>query len=148
MPGDPQQEGFKAAAVSRMSMTGGGFVGIPQCHVELCVLERVQAVPGRDALDLREVIAYHDFMPGSPPTLHVGATCTAPTNGYHFWLVRQDPQGIDPKDLPPTRRRRIPDLQPRPHHVRDPLPGGHRHALRHRVDRAERPFGIEVRIVQ
>jgi hypothetical protein len=38
-------------------------------------------------------------MPGSPPTLHVGATCTAPTNGYHFSLVRQDPQGVNPGDL-------------------------------------------------
>jgi hypothetical protein len=38
-------------------------------------------------------------MPGSPPTLHVGITCTAPTNGYHFSLVRHEPQGINPKDL-------------------------------------------------
>jgi hypothetical protein len=38
-------------------------------------------------------------MPGSPPTLHVGATCTAQTNGYHFSLVREEPQGINPRDL-------------------------------------------------
>jgi hypothetical protein len=31
--------------------------------------------------------------------LHVGAACIASTNGYHFSLVRQEPQGINPTDL-------------------------------------------------
>jgi len=38
-------------------------------------------------------------MPGSSPTLRVGAKCTARTGGYRFALVRQKPQGINPKDL-------------------------------------------------
>jgi hypothetical protein len=97
--GDPQQEGSKAAAVSRMWMTGGGFVGVPQYHVELRVLERVQDGPEESPWTCERWYAHHDFMPGSPPTLHVGGTCTAPTNGYHFSLVRQEPQGINPKDL-------------------------------------------------
>jgi len=99
VPGDPQQEGYKAAAVSRMWMTAGGFVFITHYHVELRVLKRVQDGPEETPWTCEKWYAHHDFMPGSPPTLHVGATCTAPTNGYHFSLVRQEPQGINPKDL-------------------------------------------------
>jgi hypothetical protein len=99
VPGDPQQEGSKAAEVSRMWMTGGGFVGVPQYHVELRVLSPTGESPEQKPWSCENWYAYHDFMPGSPPALHVGATCTAPTNGYHFSLVRQAPQGIDPKDL-------------------------------------------------
>lgn len=99
VPGDPQQEGLKAAEVSRMWMSGGGFVGVPQYHVELRVLRRASAYPEQQPWSCENWYAYHDFMPGSPPTLHVGATCTAATNGYHFSLVRQEPQGINPKDL-------------------------------------------------
>ena len=114
--GDPRREGYKAAEVSRMWMTGGGFVGIPQYHIELRILTPV----ARDAAvrtnatdaDAKPVggsaetpwtcenwHAYHDFMPGSPPTVRVSTTCTAPTNGYHFALIRQEPQGINPQDL-------------------------------------------------
>ena len=96
--GDPQQEGSKAAEVSRMWMTGGGFVGVPQYHVELRVLSR-DGEPDQKSWTCEKAYAYHDFMPGSPPTLHVGITCTAPTNGYHFSLVRHEPQGINPGDL-------------------------------------------------
>ena len=99
VPGDPQQEGLKAAEVSRMSMTGGGFVGVPQYHVELRVLSPAGEYPEEKPWSCENWYAYHDFMPGSPPTLHVGATCTAPTNGYHFSLVRQEPQGVNPKNL-------------------------------------------------
>jgi hypothetical protein len=99
VPGDPQQEGSKAAEVSRMWMTGGGFVGVPQYNVELRVLRRAVYEPAQMPWTCESWYAYHDFMPGSPPTLHVGATCTAPTNGYHFALVRQEPQGINPRDL-------------------------------------------------
>jgi hypothetical protein len=99
VPGDPQQEGSKAAEVSRMWMTGGGFVGIPQYHVELRVLRPAGEYSEQKPWSCENWFAYHDFMPGSPPTLHVGTTCTAPTNGYHFSLVRQAPQGINPTDL-------------------------------------------------
>jgi hypothetical protein len=97
--GDPGQEGSKAAEVSRMWMTGGGFVGVPQYHVELRVLSRPPDEPEQKRWTCEDWYAYHDFMPGSAPTLHVGATCTAPTNGYHFSLVRQVPQGTNPRDL-------------------------------------------------
>ena len=97
--GDPQREGSKAAEVSRMWMTGGGIVGVPQYHVELRVLRRAAEYPEQKPWSCESWYAYHDFMPGSPPTLHVGATCTAPTNGYRFSLARQEPQGINPQDL-------------------------------------------------
>lgn len=99
VPGDPQQEGSKAAEVSRAWMTGGGFVGVPQYHVELRVLKRAAEYPAETPWTCENWYAHHDFMPGSPPTLHVGTTCTAPTNGYHFSLVRQEPQGVNPADL-------------------------------------------------
>ena len=99
VPGDPHQEGSKAAEVTRTWMTGGGFVGVPQYHVELRVLTRADESPAEKPWTCENWYAHHDFMPGSPPTLHVGATCTAPTSGYHFSLVRQEPQGINPSDL-------------------------------------------------
>jgi hypothetical protein len=99
VPGDPQQEGLKAAEVSRLWMTGGGFVGVPQYHVELRVLTPAAEYPDERPWTCDGWYAYHDFMPGSSPTLHVGATCTAPTNGYHFSLVRHEPQGVNPRDL-------------------------------------------------
>ena len=99
VPGDPAQEGRKAAEVSHMWMSGGGFVGVPQYHVELRVLTRPADEPGEKPWTCENWYAYHDFMPGSPPTLHVGATCTARTNGFHFSLVRQEPQGTNPGDL-------------------------------------------------
>jgi len=43
--------------------------------------------------------AYLNIMPGTRPTLRVGATCTARTTGYRFALARQNTQGINPKDL-------------------------------------------------
>lgn len=93
---------IKAAEVSRMSMMGGGIVGVPQYQVELRVLEpatRPAAASGDRLWTCGDWYAYHDFMPGSPPTLRVGATCTAPTNGYFFALVREEPQGTNPSDL-------------------------------------------------
>jgi hypothetical protein len=95
-----QHEGMKAAEVSRAWMTGGGFVGVPQYHVELHVLApRTESIEAQAAWTCETWHAYHDFMPGSAPTLHVSATCTAPTNGYLFALGRAEPQGINPKDL-------------------------------------------------
>jgi hypothetical protein len=40
--------------------------------------------------------AWHDFMPGSEPTLHVTGQVTAPTTGYSASLVPHTPQGINP----------------------------------------------------
>jgi hypothetical protein len=104
--GDPTAEGMKAAEISRAWMTGGGFVGVPQYHVELRVLARAgdPAPAGGDTTEVPpwscdDWFAYHDFMPGSPPALRVGARCTAPTSGYHFALVRAAPQGLNPRDL-------------------------------------------------
>jgi hypothetical protein len=97
--GDPNAEGMKAAEVSRMTMTGGGFVGVTQYHVELRVLGRAYEEPKETPWTCERWYAYHDFMPGSPPTLHVGGSCTAPSNGYHFLLFRAEPQGINPKIL-------------------------------------------------
>ena len=99
VPGDPDREGSKAAAMSRMWMTGGGLVGVPRYHVELRVLRQAVEDQGQAPWTCEDWYAYHDFMPGSPPTLHVGATCTARTNGYHFALVRQEPQGFNTRDL-------------------------------------------------
>ncbi len=40
--------------------------------------------------------AWHDTMPGSPPTLHVKGEVTCPTSGYSANLVPRVPQGINP----------------------------------------------------
>lgn len=40
--------------------------------------------------------AWHDFMPGSPPTLHVTGKVNCPTSGYKASLVPHTPQGINP----------------------------------------------------
>lgn len=40
--------------------------------------------------------AWHDFMPGSDPTLHVKGEITVPTTGYAANLVPHKPQGINP----------------------------------------------------
>jgi hypothetical protein len=97
VPGHP----IRAAEVSRMWMTGGGIVGVPQYQVELRVLGPVAQLAGSQEprWTCEDWYAYHDFMPGSPPTLRVGAACTAPTNGYSFVLIREEPQGTNPSDL-------------------------------------------------
>ena len=40
--------------------------------------------------------AWHDFMPGSAPTLHVAVEVTVPTSGYTAKLEPAMPQGINP----------------------------------------------------
>lgn len=40
--------------------------------------------------------AWHDFMPGSAPTLHVAGEVTVPTTGYTAKLEPAVPQGINP----------------------------------------------------
>jgi hypothetical protein len=40
--------------------------------------------------------AWHDRMPGKPPTLHVTGECTFPTGGYSVDLRPREPQGINP----------------------------------------------------
>jgi hypothetical protein len=40
--------------------------------------------------------AWHDFMPGSPPTLHIKGKIIFPTPGYSAVLVPRVPQGINP----------------------------------------------------
>jgi hypothetical protein len=43
--------------------------------------------------------AWHDRMPGGAATLHVVGTCNCPLPGYTLELQRQEPQGINPRDL-------------------------------------------------
>ncbi len=43
--------------------------------------------------------AFHDFMPGTTPTLRVTGVCYTPTPGYTIKLVPASPQGINPKIL-------------------------------------------------
>ena len=43
--------------------------------------------------------AWHDHMPGSPPTLHVSGECEMPSPGYTLTLTPAEPQGINPDDL-------------------------------------------------
>lgn len=40
--------------------------------------------------------AWHDFMPGHPPTLHVTGECNFPSAGYKVELKPRVPQGINP----------------------------------------------------
>jgi hypothetical protein len=46
-----------------------------------------------------EFEAWHDRMPGKPPTLHVTGEVTFPTGGYTAMLQKHEPQGINPQDL-------------------------------------------------
>jgi len=43
--------------------------------------------------------AVHDSMPPEPPGLRVTAKCTCARGGCELTLVRQEPQGINPRDL-------------------------------------------------
>lgn len=47
----------------------------------------------------RDWKAWHDRMPGSPPTLHVSGTCHVHSSGWRCELRRHEPQGINPRDL-------------------------------------------------
>lgn len=67
-------------------------------------------------VNCRKWEAWHDFMPGKTPTLHVTGVCTTPTPGYKIKLEVASPQGKNPKILllrkvvtPPTI---TPDLDP------------------------------------
>lgn len=39
--------------------------------------------------------SWHDFMPGSPPTLHIQGKIVFPAPGYSAELVPKSPQGIN-----------------------------------------------------
>ena len=124
-----------------MWITGGGFVGVPQYHVELRVLSWPAPVdgPAQARWTCENWYAYHDFMPGSPPTLHVRARCTAPTTGYHFALLRAEPpKALTQAIAAAARRRRSGPRQPSHHQLRRSLRRGHRRGLRHRDDRPGR----------
>jgi hypothetical protein len=43
--------------------------------------------------------AWHDFMPGRPPTLYVVGLCTFPTPGYTVFLRKAFPPGLNPAIL-------------------------------------------------
>jgi hypothetical protein len=43
--------------------------------------------------------AWHDLMPGHPPTLHVSGKCAFPYPGYEARLVDHEPQGSNRRDL-------------------------------------------------
>jgi hypothetical protein len=43
--------------------------------------------------------AWHDFMPGRPPTLYVVGLCTFPTPGYTVVLKKAFPPGLNPAIL-------------------------------------------------
>lgn len=47
-------------------------------------------------LPTKDWVAWHDFMPGSPPTLHVKGVVTCPTTGYKAVLKPSVPQGFNP----------------------------------------------------
>jgi hypothetical protein len=66
--------------------------------------ERVEIPP--DGTQLGECSgwsAWHNHEPPGPATLHVHGECKFPTAGYTVELRRQEPQGINPKDLLMTR---------------------------------------------
>ena len=52
-----------------------------------------------DTCECHDWKAWHDRMPGSTPTLHVTGSCTCPREGFTIRLEKQEPQGINPKDL-------------------------------------------------
>lgn len=61
--------------------------------------ERIEVPPKESAGKCRDWSAWHDHQPPGPPTLHVHGECEFPTAGYTVELKRQEPQGINPRDL-------------------------------------------------
>jgi hypothetical protein len=53
----------------------------------------------RDCGEGQDWEAWHDRMPGGPATLHVTGTLSCPTPGYEIELKREEPQGINQRDL-------------------------------------------------
>lgn len=47
----------------------------------------------------REWTAWHNFMPGTAPKLHVWGQCEMATPGYELELRYKEPQGSNPQDL-------------------------------------------------
>jgi hypothetical protein len=50
-----------------------------------------------DLISSQDWKAWHDIMPGKPPTLYIEGKCTFPTSGYSASLKPRVPQGINPK---------------------------------------------------
>jgi hypothetical protein len=61
--------------------------------------EKIRVPPEEEAGNCRDWNAWHDHQPPGPPTLHVRGECEFPTAGHTVELKRQEPQGINPKDL-------------------------------------------------
>lgn len=78
--------------------------GLRQAVVRLIALlerlvGRLPGAPPSEAPRCFEWEAWQDLMPGAGGTLHVRGTCRFPTAGYTAALRRQEPQGINPRDL-------------------------------------------------
>ena len=58
-----------------------------------------KATPALRELSCGDWSAWHDFMPGGPPTLYVVGLCTFPTPGYTVVLKKAFPPGLDPAIL-------------------------------------------------
>jgi hypothetical protein len=67
-------------------------------------MRRTENRAGKGAPALRESVcgdwsAWHDFLPGKPPTLYVVGLCTFPTPGYTVALTKAFPPGLNPAIL-------------------------------------------------
>lgn len=63
------------------------------------LIRRLPGGPTSEAPRCRDWEAWQDLMPGAGGTLHVRGTCRFPTAGYTASLRRQEPQGVNPRDL-------------------------------------------------
>lgn len=61
--------------------------------------EKIKIPPEEASGKCHDWSAWHDHQPPGPTTLNVHAECEFPTAGYTVELKRQEPQGINPKDL-------------------------------------------------
>lgn len=62
--------------------------------------ERIDVPPGEQSAGYcHDWSAWHDHQPPGPAVLRVTGQCEFPTAGYSVELRRQEPQGINPKDL-------------------------------------------------
>lgn len=76
----------------------GGFMNARGVQVTIAVPKRgpVGALESENQIQCGDGHAWHDRMPGKPPTLYVVGRCIFPTTGYTVELRPVTPQGINP----------------------------------------------------
>lgn len=92
--------GLTAVAPYTVSINLSGITGTEGIEVIGATRSEKLRIPPEEAVGkCHDWSAWHDHQPPGPTTLHVHGECEFPTAGYTVELKRQEPQGINPKDL-------------------------------------------------